>query len=146
MSRRHSRRASRRTQRKAMVEINVVPYIDVMLVLLIVFMITTPLLTTGVKVDLPKAQAQTMQQTPEKPIVVTVNVDGQYSLNQGSDQPLSAQALRQAVIALRQSAPDKPIYVRGDERARYGQVVNAMVLLQQAGVEKVGLVTDGSQN
>ena len=146
MSRRHTRRVSRRTQRKAMVDINVVPYIDVMLVLLIVFMITTPLLTTGVKVDLPKAQAQTIQATPEKPIVVTVNAQGQYFLNQGSEQPLSAQGLRQQVATLRQQAPDKPIYVRGDDSAMYGQVVNAMVLLQQAGVEKVGLVTDGSKD
>ena len=139
-------RQSRRTKRKAMVEINVVPYIDVMLVLLIIFMITTPMLTQGVKVDLPQAQAKKIPPNENKPVIVTVNQQGQYFINQGdAKENISATELTTTIRALLNKDPKKQIYVRGDKNASYGQVVSAMVLLQKAGAATVGLVTDDPQ-
>lgn len=132
-----------------MVEINVVPYIDVMLVLLVIFMITTPILTQGVKVDLPKAQSEKIPSNDSKPIVVTVNKDGEYFVNQGVDDPkrsLSSGALANAVVNLSKKSPGKPVYVRGDSSANYGEVVKAMALIQRAGVDKVGLVTEDGKS
>ena len=137
------RRNSRRTKRKAMVEINVVPYIDVMLVLLIIFMITAPMLTQGVKVDLPQAQAKKIPPSDQKPLIVTVNQQGQYFINRNDEQnALTASQLSELVSTTLAQDKDKQIYVRGDKNASYGQVVEAMVLLQKAGVASVGLVTD----
>ncbi|GGF95743.1 MULTISPECIES: protein TolR [Cysteiniphilum] len=137
------RRNSRRTKRKAMVEINVVPYIDVMLVLLIIFMITAPMLTQGVKVDLPQAQAKKIPPSDQKPLIVTVNQQGQYFINRNDEQnALTASQLSELVATTLAQDKDKQIYVRGDKNASYGQVVEAMVLLQKAGVASVGLVTD----
>lgn len=137
------RRNSRRTKRKAMVEINVVPYIDVMLVLLIIFMITAPMLTQGVKVDLPQAQAKKIPPSDQKPLIVTVNQQGQYFINRNDEQnALTASQLSELVGTTLAQDKDKQIYVRGDKNASYGQVVEAMVLLQKAGVSSVGLVTD----
>ncbi|WP_162902220.1 protein TolR [Facilibium subflavum] len=138
-------RQSRRTKRKAMVEINVVPYIDVMLVLLIIFMITAPMLTQGVKVSLPQASAKKISPTQNKPFIVTVNANGQYFTNQSSNETVSADALKMAVMQALQNNPKKQVYVKGDKNASYGQVVAAMVLLQKAGVDNVGLVTDDPQ-
>lgn len=141
------RRASRRTKRKAMVEINVVPYIDVMLVLLIIFMITAPMLTQGVKVDLPQAQAKKIPPSEQKPLIVTVNQQGQYFINRNDETtPLTANQLSQLVVDTLTRDKDKQVYVRGDKQASYGQVVEAMVLLQKAGVASVGLVTDDSKS
>ncbi|WP_440616241.1 protein TolR [Cysteiniphilum sp. 6C5] len=137
------RRNSRRTKRQAMVEINVVPYIDVMLVLLIIFMITAPMLTQGVKVDLPQAQAKKIPPSDQKPLIVTVNQQGQYFINRNDEQnALTASQLSELVATTLAQDKDKQIYVRGDKNASYGQVVEAMVLLQKAGVASVGLVTD----
>ncbi|MDA0910274.1 MAG: protein TolR [Proteobacteria bacterium] len=137
------RRNSRRTKRKPMVEINVVPYIDVMLVLLIIFMITAPMLTQGVKVDLPQAQAKKIPPSDQKPLIVTVNQQGQYFINRNNEQnALTASQLSELVGTTLAQDKDKQIYVRGDKNASYGQVVEAMVLLQKAGVASVGLVTD----
>ncbi|WP_191092689.1 protein TolR [Cysteiniphilum sp. JM-1] len=137
------RRNSRRTKRKAMVEINVVPYIDVMLVLLIIFMITAPMLTQGVKVDLPQAQAKKIPPSDQKPLIVTVNQQGQYFINRNDEKnALTASQLSELVATTLAQDKDKQIYVRGDKNANYGQVVEAMVLLQKAGVASVGLVTD----
>ena len=139
-------RASRRTKRKAMVEINVVPYIDVMLVLLIIFMITAPMLTQGVKVDLPQAQAKKIPPSEQKPLIVTVNQQGQYFINQNNEQnALTAGQLSELVATTLTQDKNKQVYVRGDKNASYGQVVNAMVLLQKAGVASVGLVTDDTK-
>ncbi len=141
------RRASRRTKHKAMVEINVVPYIDVMLVLLIIFMITAPMLTQGVKVDLPQAQAKKIPPSEQKPLIVTVNQQGQYFINRNDETtPLTANQLSQLVVDTLTRDKDKQVYVRGDKQASYGQVVEAMVLLQKAGVASVGLVTDDSKS
>ncbi len=132
-----------------MVEINVVPYIDVMLVLLVIFMITTPILTQGVKVELPKAKSEKISSADSKPIVVTVNKAGEYFINQGVSDPkqsLSGEKLSQVVVSLSAQNLDKPVYVRGDNNANYGEVVGAMSLIQKAGVDKVGLVTEDGKS
>ncbi|MGQ4002660.1 protein TolR [Francisellaceae bacterium CB300] len=136
-------------KKRPMVAINVVPYIDVMLVLLVIFMITTPILTQGVKVELPKAVSEKIPSNDSKPIVVTVNKDGEYFVNQGVDDPkasLSANQLSQVVIDLSKQNSGKPVYVRGDSQASYGEVVKAMALIQKAGVDKVGLVTEDGKS
>lgn len=140
------RRTSRRTKRKAMVEINVVPYIDVMLVLLIIFMITAPMLTQGVKVDLPQAQAKKIPPSDQQPLIVTVNQQGQYFVNRSDEQnALTANQLSELVAMTLTQDKSKQVYVRGDKNASYGQVVEAMVLLQKSGVASVGLVTDDTK-
>jgi biopolymer transport protein TolR len=133
--------------RKLMGEINVVPYIDVMLVLLIIFMITAPLLTQGIKVDLPDAGAEPLD--PEmlkqhEPLVLSVDAKGRLYLNIGrnEDQPVDeATALTRAAAVLRRD-PQTPVLVKADESVAYGRVVTGMVLLQRAGAKKVGFITD----
>jgi biopolymer transport protein TolR len=127
-----------------MSEINVVPYIDVMLVMLVIFMVTAPLLTQGVKVELPQAAAEPMDSKDQEPLVVTVDAGGSLYLNIGDapDQPVGGDALVQRVAAVLRRQPAKPVMVRGDHAADYGSVVAAMVLLQQAGIDGVGLVTE----
>ena len=136
---------SRRTKgRKPMAEINVVPYIDVMLVLLVIFMITVPLLTEGVKVDLPQAEARPMNEEAKRPLVVTVDKTGGLFLTYDDDRtlPVGRQELLEKAAAILRLNPDIPVLVKGDRDVGYGQVVGAMVLLQQAGAPKVGLVTE----
>jgi biopolymer transport protein TolR len=129
---------------KPMSEINVVPYIDVMLVLLVIFMITAPLLTEGVKVELPQAEARPMDEEAKRPLVVTVNREGAYFVTYDDDrtQPVDRQTLVEKAAAIIRLNPDIPVLVKGDRDVPYGQVVGAMVLLQQAGAPKVGLVTE----
>lgn len=129
-------------KKRLMSEINVVPYIDVMLVLLIIFMVTAPLLSAGVKVDLPQAEAETMPDQDEEPFVVTVDAEGKYYLNDNEDAVIEADAVHQAASAVLSRNPELPFLVRGDRNASYGLVVEAMVLLQDAGVESVGLITE----
>lgn len=133
--------------RKPMSDINVVPFIDVMLVLLVIFMITTPLLTQGVKVDLPKTQAKALQQEKE-PLIVTVDAEGRFYLNLSDqpNQPITARTLSYLANNLLktqqdEAQPKRPVLVRGDKSANYGKVMEAMVLLQQAGAKSVGLIT-----
>jgi biopolymer transport protein TolR len=127
-----------------MAEINVVPYIDVMLVMLVIFMVTAPLLTQGVKVELPQAAAEPMDSRDQEPLVVSVDAAGSLYLNIGDapDQPVDGDVLVQRVAAVLRRQPAKPVMVRGDHAADYGSVVAAMVLLQQAGIDGVGLVTE----
>ena len=136
--------ARQRIRKRPMAEINVVPYIDVMLVMLVIFMITAPLLTQGVKVDLPEAAAQPMDDSDQEPLVVSVDVSGNLFLNVGEapDAPVAADALVQTVAAVLRRQPQKSVLVRGDHAVDYGVVVSAMVLLQQAGAPNVGLVTE----
>jgi len=133
---------SRSRKKKLMGEINVVPYIDVMLVLLIIFMITAPLLTEGVQVDLPQADAKTVDTEDQEPFVVTVDSDGNYFVNDDPDSARDPEAIRIKAAAVLKHSPKTPFLVRGDGNARYELVVQAMVLLQQAGVASVGLVTE----
>jgi biopolymer transport protein TolR len=132
-------------KRRLMGDINVVPYIDVMLVLLIIFMITAPLLTQGIKVDLPKANAEAIaSQANQPPLVLSIDAQGQLYLNLGANprQPIDDQtALVRATAALRR-APERTVLVNGDKAVSYGRVVQAMVILQQAGARKVGFQTD----
>ena len=138
---------SGKRRRQLMGEINVVPYIDVMLVLLIIFMITAPLLTQGVQVELPDADAQPID--PEllrdrEPLVLSVDREGRYYLNIGGDEeaPIDeAEVARRAGAVLGRDA-ETPVLVKADERVPYGSVVRGMVLLQQAGARKIGFLTD----
>ena len=136
--------ARQRVRKRPIAEINVVPYIDVMLVMLVIFMITAPLLTQGVKVDLPEAAAQPIEEADKEPLVVSVDASGKLYLNVGEapDTPVDAEGLVQTVAAVLRRQPQKSVLVRGDHAVEYGAVVSAMVLLQQAGVPSVGLVTE----
>ncbi|MGH8073067.1 MAG: protein TolR [Lysobacter sp.] len=133
-------------KRKLKAEINVVPYIDVMLVLLIIFMITAPLLNLGVDIELPKSNAKTISQDKD-PVIVSVDKDGNYFLTlQGADQEaLGAEALQAKVSAFVRQNPDVPVYVAGDRAANYEVVLKAMVLLQNADVPRVGLMSAPSE-
>lgn len=129
----------RHRKKKLMAEINVVPYIDVMLVLLVIFMITAPLLTEGVKVDLVKADAQPIDSKEVEPVVVSVDEQGKYFIDKEAKEP---EAIRAYAAAVLRRNPKVQFMVRGDKDVAYKAVVHAMVLLQQAGVPSVGLITD----
>lgn len=135
------------SQRRLMGEINVVPYIDVMLVLLIIFMVTAPLLTQGIEVELPDAAAEPLDQellNNNEPLILSVNAAGELFLNlgQNEDQPIDEVTVVARTAAVLKRKPETPVLVRADETVAYGRVVTAMVLLQQAGAAKVGFVTD----
>lgn len=136
--------ARQRIKKKPIGEINVVPYIDVMLVMLVIFMITAPLLNQGVDVELPQADAEPMDDQQQDPLVLSVDAEGRYFLNIGGDPeaPIDAATLVTRVAAVLRQRPKTPVLVRGDTRVDYGRVVAAMALLQQAGAAKVGLVTE----
>jgi biopolymer transport protein TolR len=139
-----------RRGRKLMGEINVVPYIDVMLVLLIIFMVTAPLLTQGIKVDLPKAGAEPLPEEllrDHQPLVLSVDRDGRYYLNIGSkeESPVGADTVVERVSVVLKRQPQTPVLVKADRNVPYGDVVNGMVLLQEAGAEKVGFITDPAE-
>ena len=121
-----------------------VPYIDVMLVLLVIFMITAPLLTQGVKVDLPQAAAEPIPRSESEPLVISVDSRGDYYINYGEDQehPLEPAVLAAKVSALLRHRPGLPVLVRGDRNVSYGDIVVLMSLLQGAGVPSVGLMTE----
>jgi biopolymer transport protein TolR len=126
-----------------MAEINVVPYIDVMLVLLVIFMVTAPLLTPGVKVDLPQAAASAVDNPDRETLVVTVDRKGKLFLD---DREIGAMALQSKVAAILRVRPQTPVLIRGDRQAAYNDVVQTMVLLQAAGAPSVGLVTQSPDN
>jgi len=137
--------AANKGKRRLMCEINVVPYIDVMLVLLIIFMITAPLLTQGIKVDLPKAKAEPIPaQANEPPLVLSIDSSGRLYLNVGATprQPIDDQTVLVRASAALRRAPERAVLVNGDQAVNYGRVVQAMVILQQAGARKVGFQTD----
>jgi len=140
----HNGRRVRKRRLKA--EINVVPYIDVMLVLLIIFMVTAPLLNLGVDIELPKSNAKTISQDKD-PVIVSVDAAGNYFLTlQGAEQEaLTAEALQAKVAAFVRQNPDVPVYVAGDRSANYEVVLQAMVLLQNADVPRVGLMSAPSE-
>jgi biopolymer transport protein TolR len=131
-------------KRRAIADINVVPYIDVMLVLLIIFMVTAPLLKQGVDVDLPNAPANPLDVNSPEPIVVSVDIKGMMFLNIAPEPEaeIAADALVKQVKAALARDPKRPVMVRGDANGPYQNVVSTLVLLQQAEVGSVGLVTD----
>jgi biopolymer transport protein TolR len=136
-----------RRKHRPMAEINVVPYIDVMLVLLIIFMVTAPLLMQGVKVDLPEAASDPVENQDPEPLIVSVKASGELFLNLGADpeQALSLATIKQRVGVVMRRNPTKPVMVWGDRNVPYGEVVVLMSALQEAGAPSVGLVTDSPQ-
>ena len=136
-------------KRKLMAEINVVPYIDVMLVLLIIFMVTAPMLSQGVEVELPDAAAEPLEQDQQdsEPLILSVDAAGSYYLNVGDDEesprePAQILQLAQTVLSKK---PNVPVLVKADENVPYGRVISGMVLLQQAGAKKIGFLTDPAE-
>ena len=139
--------SSGRRHRRLMGDINVVPYIDVMLVLLVIFMITAPLLTQGIKVELPKAGAEPLDDDllkDNEPLVLSIDSDGNYYLNVGDDeeQPIDADTVVTRVTAVLTRNQELPVLVKADQAVPYGRVVTGMVLLQRSGASKVGFLTD----
>ena|SRR5690606_15557628 len=131
--------------KKQMSEINVVPYIDVMLVLLIIFMVTAPMLTQGVKVELPQVTSDPIEaEQNQEPLIVSVDSNGAYYMELGGDPgaPLELGELQTQVGKLVQQNPQVKVLVRGDRHAEYGVVVNLMAAMQGAGVQAVGLITE----
>ncbi len=137
-----------RQRRGPVAEINVVPYIDVMLVLLVIFMITAPLLSQGVDVELPKADASPMEINSQEPLIVSLDVEGNYYLNVGGkdEEAVSSDELRQRVEIVLRRLPQTQVMVRGDTAVDYGRVVELMVLLQKAGAPSVGIMTAPPEN
>ncbi len=138
---------SKRNKRRIMSDINVVPYIDVMLVLLVIFMVTAPLLTQGVEVELPSADAEPISDDlldGKDPLVLSIDASGQMFLNIGKneDEPLQELEVRNRARTALTANPTLPVLVRADHRVAYGDVVAGMVLLQNAGAKKVGFITD----
>jgi len=132
-------------KRKLMAEINVVPYIDVMLVLLVIFMVTAPLLTQGIEVTLPKANSEPIADVSnQQPLVLSVDAEGNLYINVGDDEdkPTTGQEVITRVAVVLRNKPDTPILIKADRAVPYGNVVGAMVVLQQGGAENIGFVTD----
>jgi biopolymer transport protein TolR len=130
--------------RRLMGDINVVPYIDVMLVLLIIFMVTAPLLAQGVKVDLPKASAEPLPPDAEDPLVLSIDKQGRMYLNVGAtpNAPIDEEVVMARTAAALRRSPEKPVLLKADEAIAYGRAVDAMVILQRAGAKKVGFITE----
>ncbi|MFZ3192112.1 MAG: protein TolR [Moraxellaceae bacterium] len=125
-------------------DMNVVPYIDVMLVLLVIFMVTAPMLTTGLTVDLPKADASALSVSQQQPAVVTIQADQQYFLKLGDtdDQPMGLDELQAMLSAEQAKNTELTVLINGDQSVPYGEIVRLMAGLQSAGLNKVGLITD----
>jgi len=136
--------ARRNKRHRSMSQINVVPYIDVMLVLLIIFMVTAPMLMQGVEVELPQAPTAPLDNQDNEPLIVSVKASGELFLNLGEsqDQALPLETVRDRVGAVMRRNPEKPVLVWGDRAVAYGEVVTVMAALQEAGVPNVGLVTE----
>ncbi len=140
------------TRRRSISEINVVPYIDVMLVLLVIFMATAPLFTQGVEVDLPNTDSRPLSNEDDDPLVVSVDGEGRIFVNTGLPRP-GEQGTRATIFSLADQAekiiaarPDIPVFVRADENIAYGEVIKVMTVLQRAGAQSVGLITDPVEN
>lgn len=132
-------------KRKLMSEINVVPYIDVMLVLLVIFMVTAPMLTQGIEVSLPKANSEPINEVSNHPpVVLSVDAEGKLYLSVGDNknEPITGKEVVAHIGAVMRNRPDTPILVKADRAVPYGNVVGAMVLLQKGGALNIGFVTD----
>ncbi|OMH38774.1 protein TolR [Motiliproteus sp. MSK22-1] len=134
----------RKNRRKLNAEINVVPYIDVMMVLLVIFMITAPMLTQGVDVELPKVGAEPVDNRDQEPLIVSVTASGEYFIDVGGDpkQAVSLDDVGSRVSKILNTNPQKLVLVRGDKSVNYERVVELMVVLRQSGAPSVGLVTE----
>lgn len=132
-----------RRPRRAMSQMNVVPYIDVMLVLLVIFMVTAPMMQTGVNVDAPDAQAEPLEtNNQQEPLTISVDGNGRFFLDNGSET--SADGVTQYIIGKLDPEGMRPIYIRADSTVEYRYLMNAMVAVQQAGAKKIGLMADPS--
>ena len=131
-------------KKKLMGEINVVPYIDVMLVLLIIFMVTAPLLTQGIKVELPKAGSEPISESTNTPLILSVDVEGNLYINVGDDEdmPVISNEIISRTRAVLNNNPETLVLIKADRSVPYGIVVGAMVLLQKGGANNIGFVTD----
>lgn len=133
-------------RRRPMSEINVVPYIDVMLVLLVIFMAAAPMLAQGIQLDLPKEPSEPLERSEQDPLIVSIQRDGSMYLNVGSGDEeavsISLTELQDRAMRVLRARPDVPVFVRGDTELPYGTIVNVMTILQQAGAESVGLLTE----
>ena len=138
--------AAGKKKRRMMGEINVVPYIDVMLVLLVIFMITAPMLSQGVKVDLPQADSTPIPQDDREPLVVSVDASGTYYLSLGGDpkRPLATDALLEQMQTVLTAQPGLPVYVKGDRFVAYGKVVELLAVIRDV-VPSVGLMTESPE-
>ena len=132
------------TKRKLVAEINVVPYIDVMLVLLIVFMVTAPLLMQGVEVELPQAASEPVEADQDEPLIVSIKADGSLYIDLGGDSETARplEEIQASVAKVLAQKPQTPVMVWGDTSVPYGEVIGLMTALQQAGASTVGLVTE----
>jgi biopolymer transport protein TolR len=134
-----------RNKRRPIAEMNVVPYIDVMLVLMVIFMITAPVLTQGVKVDLPQVASEPLK-TPKKeePLIVSITKEGHYVIERGRDEnkAVNLEYVQRFVTKILMQQPQTDVLVRGDKEVLYGKVINLMTTLQAAGAVSVGLVTE----
>ncbi len=135
--------APKKSKRRLTAEMNVVPYIDVMLVLLVIFMVTAPLLTQGIDVELPQASAETLS-ADDEPLTLFVDAKGDYFLDAGGDakKPLADQIVIDRVSAILRNKPETLVLIRADKAVKYDRVANGMSLLQAAGAAKIGFVTD----
>lgn len=133
-------------RRRPMSEINVVPYIDVMLVLLVIFMAAAPMLAQGIQLDLPKEPSEPLERSEQEPLIVSIQRDGSLFLNvggaDGEEESISQSELQDRAMRVLRARPDVPVFVRGDTELPYGTIVSVMTILQQAGAESVGLLTE----
>ena len=138
------KRGGGRRGKKVMAEMNVVPYIDVTLVLLIIFMVTAPLVTQGVKVELPQAASEVIQPKQEEPVIVSIDAAGDIyvDLGESPDEPIDEETLVTRVAGIKKYKPATEFLVRGDSGVPYGRVVEVMSMMQGAGIESVGLLTE----
>ena len=135
-------------RRRPVAEINVVPYIDVMLVLLIIFMVTTPIVTQGIKVNLPQASSEVFAANSKPPVVASIDADGDYFLDVGSSsssETLDLEEISIRVVAIIQLEPERSVVVKADRSIAYEKVIQLMVTLQGSGVSSVGLMTDSPE-
>ncbi|WP_020558933.1 protein TolR [Thiofilum flexile] len=134
-----------RRPRKAMAQMNVVPYIDVMLVLLVIFMITAPMMKTGVEVDAPEANADPLTtNNQQEPLIVVVDHEGKYFLE--GDNPMSLEEITDVIQDKIRASAERPVYVKGDGRVEYHYLMQAMVAVQKAGAKKIGLMAEPERN
>ncbi len=135
-------------RRKPKAEINVVPYIDVTLVLLIIFMVTAPMLQTGVEVDLPQADTETAEQQNDPPVIVSIDREGRFYIDMAGQesQEMGADEMTATVANVIRDKPAIQVFIRGDKFVDYGKVISAMAALKNAGVPKVGLMTQPYQH